>query len=582
MKHAVLLSACWLFCRVVLLGQASPDSISLLDAQLSDLAKARRYSEAAFLCNTLSKSFHKIFGFNKHSFEYLLKSMNYHGLAGDSLYYYRAHVFIADYYEQDLLLSKTNTISFYQKALGYFTRVDNLEEIITCRNALLSYKIKNADNNPSQKLEKEFDDLETVSKVYGLERRLYRTYNYRANYYLKIRQFDKAIAYINKSIALNSPQQGEEWLEMLNQYYFGLAFKYKGEHRKALSYFFKAEQLATDQKLYFSLRDISNHIAETNSWLGRPEKAYEYSRKAFLLAEQIVRSEHAKNILLMESDEQIARLKLENALMDHQRGEQRNLSFLLAAGLLLALLSVFILFILRRQQLLRAKNKEALDRQKIKELEIQAMRQLIEGQERERGRIAKDLHDSIGAHLSQLKLYVESNSATRNTDLVHHVAASIDELCMEVREIANDLSPVILNTLGLTAALQTLAHVQTSDEHLPSITLHTAGQEPALSNEQKINLFRIMQELLSNAIRHSGALHITLQALYRQDTVLLSVEDDGKGFDTATGSGGHGIANINSRVEYLGGQILWHSAPGKGASAMITIPLKNAGQAVAH
>ena len=108
------------------------------------------------------------------------------------------------------------------------------------------------------------------------------------------------------------------------------------------------------------------------------------------------------------------------------------------------------------------------------------------------------------------------------------------------------------------------------------LELEHYGELPALNDEASVMLYRVIQELLNNGLKHARAETITVQLMANDEAVLVSVDDNGIGGSFAdsppTGTGS-GIANVNSRISYLGGQVMWHSEAGKGTSVMISLPL---------
>ncbi len=106
------------------------------------------------------------------------------------------------------------------------------------------------------------------------------------------------------------------------------------------------------------------------------------------------------------------------------------------------------------------------------------------------------------------------------------------------------------------------------------LVLEHYGEIPALVDEASVMLYRVLQELLNNALKHAHAETITIQIMANDESLLVSVDDDGKGGDFPDdSSNGNGIANIKSRIAYLGGQVMWQSAAEKGTSVMISLPM---------
>jgi signal transduction histidine kinase len=151
----------------------------------------------------------------------------------------------------------------------------------------------------------------------------------------------------------------------------------------------------------------------------------------------------------------------------------------------------------------------------------------------------------------------------------------LDEAHEEVRRIAHNMMPDALSKLGLIAAIEDLAESYRSGNGL-LISVQDLGLNTPLDASQEIMLFRITQELLQNIIKHAKATHIFIQLSQYDNNLVMTIEDNGIGFDLAKSksSGGIGLKSMESRVAYLGGTIEIETAPGKGTVSIIQIPVK--------
>ena len=227
------------------------------------------------------------------------------------------------------------------------------------------------------------------------------------------------------------------------------------------------------------------------------------------------------------------------------------------------IITYFIISIIRQQR----KNIE-LYRQSVL-AEITAM-------EKERARIAADLHDELGPMLSAVKLRVGSFDLPDEDDQEQQrkTEEHLDGLMKRMREISYDLIPNTLIRKGLAVALQEFVEYTNQAGKL-NIILQI--EDPVTVGEQKaIHLYRIVQEIINNTIRHSGASFLTMELKQKDSTLFLETKDNGVGFDhyaAAKGKGGIGLRNIYSRVEIIGGQMFVESEKEKGTNYMFEIPL---------
>ncbi|WP_396632864.1 sensor histidine kinase [Maribacter sp. R86514] len=189
-----------------------------------------------------------------------------------------------------------------------------------------------------------------------------------------------------------------------------------------------------------------------------------------------------------------------------------------------------------------------------REQEVRTLESLMEGEEKERLRIAKELHDGVNGDLSAIKFKLVSLLETNNT-VINEAVAMIDSSCEQVRSISHNLVPPSLRDFDLLEAVETYCDDMNAI-HKPEISFQHVGDAIVLEKKQEANMFRIIQELVTNSIKHAEAKEILVQLSNVENNLQLTVEDDGKGFDVDTvKSDGIGMQNIRSRVAYLNGML---------------------------
>ena len=206
-------------------------------------------------------------------------------------------------------------------------------------------------------------------------------------------------------------------------------------------------------------------------------------------------------------------------------------------------------------------------------------RQLIESQERERKRIAAELHDSLGQNLLIVKNWALVGLNTLNGDNparehLTEISETTSQAIEEVREIAHNLRPYQLERLGLTNTLEFMMR-QIRNSSDMEFTVELENVDGLLSPESEINLYRIVQELINNVIKHSDAAEAWLSIKRTADGARIICRDNGKGFDPAAAArsrqSGMGLSGLAERVRILGGRYTIESAPGKGTMASVTV-----------
>ena len=212
--------------------------------------------------------------------------------------------------------------------------------------------------------------------------------------------------------------------------------------------------------------------------------------------------------------------------------------------------------------------------------QLTATESIIKGQEEERSRLAKDLHDGLGGILSSLKYSLTSMTGnfilTENSGKTFTKALeTLETAISEMRRVAHSMMPEALLKFGLNDAILNFCEGINQHGKL-QINFQAYGLENRLEQSVEITIFRIVQELLNNAMKHSEASKVLVQLTKTNETLVLTVEDNGKGFDKKLleQNKGAGISNIESRVSYLNGQIEIDSNAATGTSIIIEIPIK--------
>lgn len=245
------------------------------------------------------------------------------------------------------------------------------------------------------------------------------------------------------------------------------------------------------------------------------------------------------------------------------------------SSLLIALILILVLLFLVAYQ-----KKMALQRMRLQEMEnsyqLELLQATIDGQERERRRIASDLHDDVGALLSALKLNVMHLEGLPETppaqqEFLGQTRDMLENGLIQVRRISHDLLPPTLCRFGLRKALEELVNqLQSSGEMECRLTFNVFPER--LPSHIELPIFRIIQELVANTLKHADANVITIQATTVSEQWSIEYRDNGKGMSPNTHNHGLGINNMHSRLKTIGGVLEFHAPPGGGFGARIQIP----------
>lgn len=309
-----------------------------------------------------------------------------------------------------------------------------------------------------------------------------------------------------------------------------------------------------------------------------------YLREFVHLGDSVKREEskvqlHNLEMKYQASEKEKKILELESSSKEQQLVLQRSRAYnaLLLAGLIVALLVALIIFIIYRNKHRLAAQKEQLQRQELENMKqaqrIRHFSAMLEGQEQERRRLARDLHDGLGGTMASIRVKAAdlADSATPDDAQMKQIITQLDGATRELRRIAHNMMPEALLKFGLEAALKDLC--ESLQHNGAAIVFQAFDLRGDIPQPQQIMIYRLVQELLGNALKHSGARNILVQCLQRGEELSVIVEDDGKGFDQGSISpaDGIGLQSVRARVDYLKGRLDIQSAPGIGTTVNIDI-----------
>ena len=443
--------------------------------------------------------------------------------------------------------------------------------------------------------------------------------------YQVLKQPQKSRYYYEKSLKIAQQIEDPHLLASVLSN-LGESFSNEGNPTKALDYYDQSLQIArANQDSEIEMWDLHG-IALEHYWKKEWQEAYDVTQQARQIAEKNQYNEYLTNFYLLLSDIEIGRGRLRDgdfwrqkwqdlrtsisnetvlratqeletqyqtakkndqikALQQEQQIQHLSLrqKNLLIYGLLTLLILAgilgFVYYRYTQQKQRLAQQESQLKEQKIKQLEqekqLSAVDGMLRGQEEERSRLARDLHDGLGGMLSSIKFSLTAMSGNQilpeqSALAFGRVIDTLDSSIQELRRVARNMMPEALVRFGLKDALQDYVdYLNRSGGQL--IDYQTFGLDERLPQATEIIIFRIVQELLNNVQKHAVATQTLVQLIRDGSRFNLTVEDNGKGFDTSrlVTEQGIGWLNIKSRVDYLNGTLDVASAPGKGTSVTI-------------
>jgi two-component system, NarL family, sensor kinase len=351
-------------------------------------------------------------------------------------------------------------------------------------------------------------------------------------------------------------------------------YKDEGELRTALATAQRGLALAEKIDAQEQVMQARKVIAEVKAASNDFKSAYQEQQRYDVIKDSLFKSEKTKQIAELQTqyetekkENQIQLLEQENEIKDFGLRQDR----LFILGLILVVLSLVIFGYLWRNRT-KLKQNIALEatRVQLREKQLEAV---IASQETERKRFAADLHDGLGQMISAVRLGLSKENPEQHT--VNNALSLLQEMNGEIRNIAFNLMPQILMNGGLEEALKEFAlRINRTDSihiHVQAFDLHQA-----MELEKKIALYRICQEWVNNVMKYSGCKRIDIQLVQHVEELVITIEDDGQGFDPQIlhRGQGNGWRNINSRVGVIKGNIEVDSNSGhKGTLVTITAPI---------
>ncbi len=397
-----------------------------------------------------------------------------------------------------------------------------------------------------------------------------------SNIYLHTLQIDSIKPYAEKAAAL-SRELGIPTTEAIANR--GLANYYVFKNKLDAAYYHITHALEISQKNGFRKEHLSNMETFTGVLLAmhRYEESFRVQLEAELLSDSLLGEEiQAKTLLLekqFETEKKNTQIKLQQAQIK-QKSIQNY--FLIGGAAALLIISLLGYRNYRHRQRLQKVRIDELETEK----KLAATESILKGEEQERTRLAKDLHDGLGGMLSGIKYSFQTMKENliltpSNAQAFERSLDMLDSSIMEMRRVAHNMMPEMLVRYGLDVALKEFCSEVSRSGAIHSSYQSIGMENAVIGQTTAVTVYRIVQELVNNAIKHAVAGHVVVQVhASGQDKLLtVTVEDDGKGFDTALLKQpvGMGWSNIQNRVDFLKGKWDVKSSPGEGTSVLIEI-----------
>ena len=351
-------------------------------------------------------------------------------------------------------------------------------------------------------------------------------------------------------------------------YYF-----FKRDFQQAKNMAMKALAIVNEEQMLLEKAKLFEELSRICYARQDVETGQQYAVQAAMILDSINNDQIKKNIIDIEK-------KYESERKDNQiklqRAELKQKSFInyLLVGSAATILIISLL------SYRNYRHKQTLQQQRINELETEkqlaATEAVLQGEEQERTRLAKDLHDGLGGMLSGIKYTLNNMKGNlvmtpENAQAFERSIDMLDSSIREMRRVAHNMMPEALVKFGLDTAMQDFCFDINKSGALQVQYQSIGLKEVDIDQTKSVTIYRIVQELLNNTMKHASAKNAVVQLSYNDDVLTITVEDDGKGFDPSilNQSKGIGWSNIQNRIQFLKGKWDVDSQPGKGTSVII-------------
>lgn len=511
-----------------------------------------------------------------------------------------------------------SALDYELKSLKAYEKINDQKGIAFCYNMIgIIYK----DLKKPEDAIKYYLLSAKIKKNIADEKGLASTYNNIANVYKDKLNEDSSYKYYNLALLLhkkNTNLSGEsmvlanigslkfklgKYQDALNYYLLGLDVEKKladsnsiatsyiniGNSYTALKKYSEARKYIFEGlKILEKINDLEGVMSayEMLAYLYQEEKNFEealhYYQQFISVRDSIMGNSEKEKIAELQTQYEVEKKDLELAKNKAELDAKEKQAYIKNI-VIISILGISGLLFLAGIMYFRKKKVEqqaALNAEIANQKELRT-KAIMEAEEKERRRIAQDLHDGVGQLLSAAKLNLSNleskikvNSEEEKT-AVQNAIQLVDDSVKEVRTVSHNMMPNTLIKLGLASAIREFITKLGSSPSL-KVDLEIVGLDKRLNNQIETVLYRVIQELINNIIKHAKASHISIQLIRHDSELSVMIEDNGVGFniDNLQDNTGIGIKGIQTRVDFLNGSVHFDSTPGRGTTVIMDIPLK--------
>jgi signal transduction histidine kinase len=487
----------------------------------------------------------------------------------------------------NLITAQENYSSIYKTYLdeyiAYAEKTGNPLRLARSYKALGEMAFDN--NKPKESISYYKKSLVLLNKINDKKRVTDLYANIAAIYNEQLHKHDSALYYLDKQLS-DIKTYGDVEDLCYNYMNHAASYYYLGDHKKAIEYLKMADNLPLNKYETKINQFIYEFLYKNYDAIGDYDSAYKYLQLNKKFSDSINAVDQSIAINNLDKKYKTKEKELENTVLKSKVKTSRILLYS-SIILLIAILVIAGLIIKnsrRREKISR--QEKLIEQQKfektLKDYELNSIDMILEGQEKERQRMANDLHDNLGSMLATLKLNFENLKLRKmelrdeENKLYERTDELIEEAYQKVRRLAHAKNAGVFASEGLIPAIQKLAEKISIPGKL-QLQVIAFGFKERLENTLEIAIFRTVQELSTNIIKHSQATEATIHLTDHGDSINIMIEDNGVGFDRKNidTADGMGLQNIKKKIVQLGGNLEIDSTPGKGTTIIIDIPVND-------
>lgn len=480
------------------------------------------------------------------------------------------------------------SLEYNEKALSIYQNLKDTLQIAKALNHLGSL-YNSREYCEKRTAEQTRDDYKTALNYYRQSLNLLEAINHQdgivnawaciGNVYRRTGELEKALEYAQKAIAFYRETKNYDRLPSALRM-LGLIYNRQHKFDQALACMLESKDIAIREKLTDGIQFLYEDIGQTYENLGDFRNGLAYYKKYMILRDSVYNNEKSQQIFELETRYQTEKKQSEIEKLTLVKRQRTMLIYILIATLLLVSLFGYTYFRNIRNKKIIADQQIEIKEKQIQELEkerqLTAARSVLQGEEAERSRLAGDLHDGLGGLLTGVKLKLSSmkeNSIITSENLAHfnHALDLLDTSIAEMRRVAHNLMPETLMHYGLRTALNDFVK-QVAPDGDPQIRFNTFGDDLRFAKELETTVYRITQELVTNALKYAQATQIDIQLFAENQRICVQVIDNGIGFNQEKPDSlktGKGLKNIRDRVAAFNGHFEILSEQGKGTECTL-------------